>query len=104
MSGQEASSGHRRGLFDTGLEAELDSWPDAPEPSWLTDADADESPTSQIPAYDLGPGTESVVVDLTGPMPTLSVPDEPDELDELDELDEAPSHDLVAAAPVEPPA
>src|SRR6478672_2204687 len=93
MSGQEASSGHRRGLFDTGLEAELDNWPDAPEPSWLTDAD--ESSTSQIPAYDLGPGTESVVVDLTGPMPTLSVPDE---------LDEAPSHDLVAAAPVEPPA
>ncbi len=95
MSGQEAPSGHRRGLFDTGLEAELDSWPDAPEPSWLTDDDADESSTSQIPAYDMGPGTESVVVDLTGPMPTLSVPDEPDE---------APAHDMAAAVPVEPPA
>jgi MinD-like ATPase involved in chromosome partitioning or flagellar assembly len=97
MSGQEASSGRRRGLFDTGLEAELDSWPDAPEPSWLTDDDADthESPTAQVPAYDLGPGTESVVVDLTGPMPTLSVPDE---------LDETPADEVVAALPVEPPA
>ena len=95
MSGQEASSGHRRGLFDTGLEAELDSWPDAPEPSWLTDDDGDESSTSHTPAYDLGPGTESVVVDLTGPMPTLSVPDE---------LDEAPADEVVAAVPVEPPA
>ena len=58
MSGQEASSGHRRGLFDTGLEADLDSWPDAPEPSWLAEDEDDMSATSQIPAYDLGPGTE----------------------------------------------
>jgi MinD-like ATPase involved in chromosome partitioning or flagellar assembly len=95
MSGQEAPSGHRRGLFDTGLEAELDSWPDAPEPSWLADDDPDEGSTSQIPAYDLGPGTESVVVDLTGEMPTLSVPDE---------LDQTSADDVLAAVPVEPPA
>ena len=35
------------------------------------------------------------MVDLTGPMPTLSVPDE---------LDEAPADEVVAAVPVEPPA
>ncbi len=84
MSGQEASSGHHRGLFGTGLEADLDSWHDAPEPTWLAD-DGDEPdgedsfepgpgslPSTTVPAYDLGPDTESVVVDLTGPLPTVS--------------------------------
>ncbi len=94
MSGQEASSGHRRGLFDTGLEADLDGWHDAPEPSWLTEEEDDPSSTSGIPAYDLGPGTESVVVDLTGPLPSLSVPDE---------VAAAPADDDAHTALVGPP-
>ncbi len=87
MSGQEPTHGHRRALFGTGLEDELDGWHDAPEPSWLADED-DPSTTGNIPAYDLGPGTESVVVDLTGPWPTVSDPDET----ELDPIDHGVGH------------
>ena len=62
-----------------GWTAELDSWPDAPEPSVAHDEDdGDESSsrrTSRRTTW--GPATESFVVDLTGPMPTLTVPDEP---------------------------
>ncbi len=95
MSGQEASSGHRHGLFDTGLEAELDSWHDAPEPAWLAADEDDTSGSAHVPAFDLGPDTESVVVDLTGPLPGLSMPDE---------VDPAPAAPYQAAAqdPVHP--
>ncbi len=46
-----------------------------PEPSWLSDGDEDTQSfpdTQGIPAYDLGSNTESVVVDLTGPEPTMT--------------------------------
>ena len=68
-----------------------DAWPDAPEPSWMTDplgdggrtsdpyaADPISDPmsdpmsdTATIPAFDLGRDTETVVVDLTGEQPVV---------------------------------
>jgi MinD-like ATPase involved in chromosome partitioning or flagellar assembly len=78
MSGQDASPERRHGYFsqDSGLVDDLDSWPDAPEPSWLAEDPEDESAaldaTSSIPAYDLGPQTETFVVDLTGPQATVT--------------------------------
>ena len=71
MSGQDASSERRHDFFthDPALDEDLDGWHDAPEPSWLSDdeTDAGNEATAHIPAYDLGPATESFVVDLTGP-------------------------------------
>ena len=74
MSGQEGGPTEgRHGFFadDTHLD---DGWPDAPEPAWLTDEDTTDGlvPTSSIPAYDLGPSTETFVVDLTGPQPSIN--------------------------------
>ena len=72
MSEHDSSSERRHGLFTA--EPNLDdSWHDAPEPSWLIDevAEDDLDETGRVPAYDLGPSTESFVVDLTGPMPQV---------------------------------
>ena len=84
MSGQDASSDRRHHFFthDSALDDDLDGWHDAPEPSWLSEdepGDGDDSldTTSNIPAYDLGPSTESFVVDLTGPQAMVGAPLEP---------------------------
>jgi MinD-like ATPase involved in chromosome partitioning or flagellar assembly len=77
MARHDESTERRNGLY---TDAELgtdDAWPETPEPSWLTGVDEahDEAPsdpfadTQNIPSYDLGPHTESVVVDLTSPTP-----------------------------------
>ena len=71
MARHDESTGRRNGLFTDADLGRDESWPDAPEPSWLSDGDDD---TQSIPAYDLGSGTESVVVDLTGPQPTMTTP------------------------------
>ena len=76
MSGQDAYPGRRNSLFSS--DGDLDGWHDAPEPSWLIEdpADDDVQPfdtTGHVPAYDLGPETESFVVDLTGPTATVSI-------------------------------
>jgi MinD-like ATPase involved in chromosome partitioning or flagellar assembly len=72
MSEHDSSAERRHGLFTA--EPNLDdSWHDAPEPSWLIDevAEDDLDETGRVPAYDLGPSTESFVVDLTGPLPQV---------------------------------
>ena len=81
MSGQDASPDRRHDFFtqDPALGDDLDGWHDAPEPSWLSEAepgDGDDplDTTSHIPAYDLGPSTESYVVDLTGPQAMVGAP------------------------------
>jgi len=93
MSGHDSSPERRHGIFtaDPSLD---DSWPDAPEPSWLTDevTEDDLDETGRIPAYDLGPSTESFVVDLTSTPPTLREPASPAAVDPL------PRH----SAPAEP--
>jgi MinD-like ATPase involved in chromosome partitioning or flagellar assembly len=70
MSEQDVSPERRHGIFTADLD---DSWHDAPEPSWLTDeaAEDDVDETGDVPAYDLGPSTESYVVDLTGAQPLV---------------------------------
>ena len=72
MSEYDSSPERRHGIFtaDPSLD---DSWPEAPEPSWLIDEVAEEEvdETGRIPAYDLGPSTESFVVDLTGAQPQV---------------------------------
>jgi MinD-like ATPase involved in chromosome partitioning or flagellar assembly len=86
MARYDETTGHGQGLF-TDTEAGPDeSWPDAPEPSWLSgppDDDAldgpelpydDLSDTQSIPTFDLGAGTESVVVDLTSSVPSVTPP------------------------------
>jgi MinD-like ATPase involved in chromosome partitioning or flagellar assembly len=70
MSEYDSSPERRHGIFTA--DPSLDnSWPEAPEPSWLVDDVAEEEvdQTGLIPAYDLGPSTESFVVDLTGDQP-----------------------------------
>ena len=108
MSGQEASSGRRRSLFDPAVDDELDNWHDAPEPSWMDgdtadDRDADYDTTGHVPAYDLGPATETFVVDLTGPVPTIDVPVHEEPADS-EPVPEPPSYlDHHAAPAYEPP-
>ena len=72
MSEYDSSPERRHGIFtaDPSLD---DSWPEAPEPSWLIDEVAEEEvdETGLTPAYDLGPSTESFVVDLTGAQPQV---------------------------------
>ena len=81
MSGQDASSERRQDFFthDPALAEDLDGWHDAPEPSWLAEEEAEgvNGATAHIPAYDLGPATESFVVDLTGPQAMVGAPVEP---------------------------
>lgn len=111
MARHDETTERRHGLFtDPDLGGD-ESWPDAPEPSWLSDSsdddhdDAIEDPWSQtqtIPAFDLGANTESVVVDLTGPMPAVHMPPpvDPAPLDEIEPVWTASRH----AAPAEPSA
>ena len=107
MARHDESTERRNGLFTDPDFGRDESWPDAPEPSWLSEGDED---TQSIPAYDLGSHTESVVVDLTGPEPTMSTPTGEDlRVDELlgeeDPLSDPypPSHSRHAA-PEAPPA
>ncbi|HEX6936640.1 MAG TPA: hypothetical protein VF227_08985, partial [Actinomycetes bacterium] len=112
MARHDETTERRHGLFtDPDLGGD-ESWPDAPEPSWLSDSsddghddDAIEDPWAQtqtIPAFDLGANTESVVVDLTGPMPAVhtSPPVDPAPLDDIEPAWTASRH----AAPAEPAA
>jgi MinD-like ATPase involved in chromosome partitioning or flagellar assembly len=81
MARYDETTGHGNGLYTDAVSAADDSWPDAPDPAWLSD-DAGEDPgdlddmsdTQSIPTFDLGSGTESVVVDLTAPMPHATPP------------------------------
>ena len=81
MARYDETTGHGNGLYTDAVSAADDSWPDAPDPAWLSD-DAGEDPgdlddmsdTQSIPTFDLGSGTESVVVDLTAPMPHATAP------------------------------
>jgi MinD-like ATPase involved in chromosome partitioning or flagellar assembly len=79
MSAQDPSPVRRDSLFGSPFDDDLDGWHDAPEPSWLAQEEdpaagaevaVDEGASSHVPAYDLGPQTESFVLDLTGPVPT----------------------------------
>jgi len=89
MARHDESTERRNGLFDEADLNDEEDWPVAPAPSWLSDIDdtygepadptynepadtADGEPaedpfvdTQRIPSFDLGPHTESVVVDLT---------------------------------------
>ena len=67
MSEYDSSPARRHGIFTADPSID-ESWPEAPEPSWLIDDVAEEEvdETGRTPAYDLGPSTESFVVDLTG--------------------------------------
>ncbi|HEX4698434.1 MAG TPA: MinD/ParA family protein [Actinomycetes bacterium] len=79
MSAQDPSPVRRDSLFGSPFDDDLDGWHDAPEPSWLAQEEdpaagaevaVDEAGSSHVPSYDLGPQTESFVLDLTGPVPT----------------------------------
>jgi MinD-like ATPase involved in chromosome partitioning or flagellar assembly len=102
MSAQDPSPVRRDSLFGSPFDDDLDGWHDAPEPSWLAQEEdpaagaevAVDEGLSHVPAYDLGPQTESFVLDLTGPVPTYEgaepvhtpaaeVAPEPAPLDEL---------------------
>lgn len=85
MARYDETTGHGHGLFTDTEAAPDESWPDAPEPSWLSDAPDDTgdepgtpyddlSDTQSIPTFDLGAGTESVVVDLTTSVPSVTPP------------------------------
>lgn len=81
MARHDESTERSNGLFDDADLADDEAWPEAPQPTWLSDSDdtygdtgdfthggSGEEPfadTQGIPSYDLGPHTESVVVDLT---------------------------------------
>ena len=88
-----------------------ETWPDAPEPSWMADPLGDGggtdswaadpmSDTTTIPAFDLGEDTETVVVDLTGEQPVVvqgaTAPEAPPEA-----VSETPA---PAPTPATPPA
>ena len=99
MSEHDSSSERRHGLFTT--EPNLDdSWHDAPEPSWLIDevAEEDLDETGRVPAYDLGPSTESFVVDLTGPLPQVHETAYPEAVDPVE-----PSRHSAPAEPAPDP-
>jgi MinD-like ATPase involved in chromosome partitioning or flagellar assembly len=120
MSAQEPSPVRRDRLFGSPFDDDLDGWQDAPEPSWLAQEEdpaagaeiaVDEGGSSHVPAYDLGPQTESFVLDLTGPVPTYEgaepvraqtpgVAPEPPPLDELfDPVPTGSRHAAPEAAP-----
>ncbi|MGH8893158.1 MAG: AAA family ATPase [Actinomycetes bacterium] len=81
MARHDEATERRNSLFTDSDFGPDDSWPDAPEPAWLADGEAREyddlsnglSDTEGIPTFDLGPSTESVVVDLTAPTPSVTV-------------------------------
>lgn len=76
MARHEESTERRDGLF-AGDDIQAPEWHRDLEPSWL--ADDPLADTQQVPGYDLGPHTESVVVDLTTSAPTVSAdPPEPE--------------------------
>jgi MinD-like ATPase involved in chromosome partitioning or flagellar assembly len=113
MSGQDASSERRHDFFthDPAFDEDLDGWHDAPEPSWLADdeLDAGNEATAHIPTYDLGPATESFVVDLTGPQAMVGASAEPT-LESIDVASDpsvsrhaAPAPPAPASAAYEPP-
>jgi MinD-like ATPase involved in chromosome partitioning or flagellar assembly len=95
MSGQDPFPERRHGIFTADSDLD-DSWHDAPEPSWLIDEVADDEldETGHVPAYDLGPATESYVVDLTGDQPQVHEAPEED----YDPLHQ-PRHSAVPAPP-----
>ena len=117
MARHDESTERRNGLFNDADLGDEEDWPEAPTPSWLSDIDdtygepADpaygepaEDPfadTQTIPTFDLGPHTESVVVDLTS-----AVSPRPDEAIDLVEpspaYDPQPLYDELPAVPVEP--
>jgi MinD-like ATPase involved in chromosome partitioning or flagellar assembly len=120
MSAQDPSPVRRDSLFGSPFDDDLDGWHDAPEPSWLAQEEdpaagaeiaVDEGGPSHVPAYDLGPQTESFVLDLTGPVPTYEgaepvqaptpeVAPEPPPLDELfDPASTGSRHAAPEAAP-----
>jgi len=107
MSGQDASSQRRHDFFthDPALAEDLDGWHDAPEPSWLTDDESERinGETAHIPAYDLGPATESFVVDLTGPQARVGAAAEPSR-DSFDAARDATVSRHAAPAPAAAPA
>ncbi len=89
MARYDETTGHGNGLYSDAVTGADDSWPDAPDPAWLSDDARDDvgedpgddpgdyddlSSTQSIPTFDLGSGTESVVVDLTAPLPTVTPP------------------------------
>ncbi len=88
MARHEKPAEHHNGLFpDT--DHKSDDWPQVPEPSWLSNGSKDEPDdadlfdgsdgpgglvdTGWVPSYDLGPQTESVVVDLTQDEPSMTI-------------------------------
>lgn len=77
MARHDEWSERRNELF-TGGDLDADQWEQLPEPSWLSDP-TDEPSTDQaldtrgVPSFDLGPDTESVVVDLTNFEPATTV-------------------------------
>jgi MinD-like ATPase involved in chromosome partitioning or flagellar assembly len=120
MSSHEESTERRNGVYDDDRAAD-ESWPEPPRPSWLTDAEethGDDSygeppvdpfaDTQNIPSYDLGPHTESVIVDLTAPEAppidlTAPVPSEwRAYADESDRTYDSPDSDPSAPAAAEP--
>jgi MinD-like ATPase involved in chromosome partitioning or flagellar assembly len=107
MSGQDASSDRRHDFFthDPALDEDLDGWHDAPEPSWLSEDEpgAGDEATAHVPAYDLGPATESFVVDLTGPQAMVGAAPEPSE-DRLDAASDTTVSRHAAPAPAPAPA
>jgi hypothetical protein len=103
MARHDESTERRSGFFTDADFAPDDSWPDAPEPSWAAESaddgyngfDGHRDPmtdTSTIPAFDLGPQTESVIVDLTSPLPTVSVDPEPVADPQTDSVPRAMQH------------
>ena len=74
MARHDDAAQRRNGLFHDADFGDEEAWPEASRPSWLSDVEEpyDEpyaepfTETQAIPSYDLGPHTESVVVDLTG--------------------------------------
>jgi MinD-like ATPase involved in chromosome partitioning or flagellar assembly len=80
MARPEESTERYAGLFTDPDHGGDESWPDAPEPTWMSEP-ADEpddlgydplTDTSSVPTFDLGSHTESVVVDLTAPEPSMA--------------------------------
>jgi len=117
MARHDESTERRNGMFNDADLGDDEDWPEAPAPSWLSDVDdtygerADpaynepaEDPfadTQTIPSFDLGPHTESVVVDLSSAVSARS--DEVvDPVEPSAAYDPQPPYDDFPAVPVEP--
>ncbi|HEU4911653.1 MAG TPA: AAA family ATPase [Actinomycetes bacterium] len=94
MARHEESTEARDDVYGEAAHVPDESWPDAPQPTWLSDPAEesydDLSDTGSIPTFDLGPHTDSVVVDLTTTSPAVSVAPAA-----------TPSSDVLPGAPVE---